>query len=43
MCIAVEPKFILKGICAVGIENTFLITSQGTEKLTICPDNMVVL
>jgi Xaa-Pro aminopeptidase len=43
MCIAVEPKFIIEGVGAVGIENTFLITSEGTEKLTICPDAIVIL
>jgi Xaa-Pro aminopeptidase len=32
--IAVEPKFVFPGQGAVGIENTFLVTAQGGEKLT---------
>ncbi|MDF2686975.1 MAG: peptidase [Clostridia bacterium] len=43
VCIAIEPKFIIEGVGAVGIENTYLITSKGTEKLTICSDEMVIL
>ena len=32
--IAVEPKFVIPGTGAVGIENTYLITSDGCECLT---------
>lgn len=34
MTIAVEPKFVIPGVGAVGIENTYLIASSGTENLT---------
>ena len=43
MVIAVEPKKGLEGIGLVGIENTFLVTDQGGEKLTIGEDEIVVL
>jgi len=32
--IAVEPKFVFPGQGAVGIENTFVVTASGGEKLT---------
>ncbi len=32
--IAIEPKFVFPGQGAVGIENTFVVTPQGGEKLT---------
>ncbi len=32
--IAVEPKFVIPGTGAVGIENTYLITTDGIENLT---------
>lgn len=32
--IAVEPKFVIPGTGAVGIENTYLITADGIENLT---------
>jgi Xaa-Pro aminopeptidase len=34
MTVAVEPKFVFAGRGAVGIENTFVVTAQGGEKLT---------
>lgn len=34
MTIAVEPKFVFPGLGAVGIENTFVVTPAGGEKLT---------
>jgi Xaa-Pro dipeptidase len=34
MTIAVEPKFVFPGQGAVGIENTFVVTAKGGEKLT---------
>ncbi len=39
--IAVEPKFVIPGTGAVGIENTYLITADGCENLTdFCEDVM---
>lgn len=40
MILAVEPKFIFPGEGAVGIENTFVITSEGLECLTKYPDGI---
>lgn len=34
MVIAFEPKFIVQGVGAVGVENTFLITENGPERIT---------
>lgn len=35
MVLALEPKFVLEGIGAVGIENTFIVTDKGLEKATV--------
>jgi len=34
MTVAIEPKFVFPGKGAVGIENTFVVTASGGEKLT---------
>ena len=40
--VAVEPKFVFPGVGAVGIENTFVVTVQGGEKLTAAlPDDLL--
>ncbi len=40
--VAVEPKFVFPGVGAVGIENTFVVTAQGGEKLTAAlPDEIL--
>ena len=43
MVIAVEPKKGLEGIGLVGVENTFLVTEQGGEKLTPGSDEITVV
>ena len=43
MTFALEPKFILPGIGAVGIENTFLVKRNGLEKLTLFPEDIINL
>ena len=43
MVIALEPKFVLPEIGAVGVENTFLVTADGMEKLTTCTEDIVRL
>lgn len=43
MTFAFEPKFVLQGIGAVGIENTFLVTDNGVEKLTRLDENIIKL
>ena len=40
---ALEPKFILPEIGAVGIENTFLVKRNGLEKLTLCSEDIINL
>ena len=43
MSFAFEPKFVLAGIGAVGIENTFLVTDSGVEKMTLLDENIIEL
>lgn len=43
MVFALEPKFVLPGTGAVGIENSFLVTETGVEKLTIFPEEIIPL
>ena len=43
MTYAFEPKFVLAGIGAVGIENTFLVTDSGVEKMTLLDENIIEL
>ena len=43
MAFAFEPKFILPGIGAVGVENTFIVTPSGVEKVTLCEESMLSL
>jgi len=35
--LAVEPKVFYPGLGGVGVENTYVITGNGCEKLTLCP------
>jgi Xaa-Pro aminopeptidase len=42
MVIAVEPKFTFPGEGVVGIENTYLITEDGFEKLTLSREGILV-
>ena len=41
--IAIEPKFVLPGIGAVGIENTYLVTPEGMKALTSAPEEIIHL
>lgn len=41
--IALEPKFVIPGVGAVGIENTYVITDSGIEKLTLHEEAIVAL
>ena len=43
MCIAVEPKFVIPGVGAVGVEDTFLVTSGGMEIITPCEQAVIEL
>ncbi len=41
--IAIEPKIILPGVGAVGVEDTFAVTETGLENLTPCDPQIVEL
>lgn len=43
MVIALEPKFVIPGLGIAGIENTWLVTDSGAEKITVLPDELVTL
>jgi Xaa-Pro aminopeptidase len=43
MVIAVEPKKGLEGIGLVGVENTFLVTAEGGDKMTLGADDMTIV
>jgi Xaa-Pro aminopeptidase len=43
MVVAYEPKFVLPETGAVGIENTYLVTASGIEKLTVFDENILPL
>jgi Xaa-Pro dipeptidase len=32
--VAIEPKLVFPGVGAVGVENTYLVTDVGPERLT---------
>lgn len=40
---ALEPKFVIPEVGAVGIENTYLVTETGVEKLTILEEDIINL
>ena len=40
MTIALEPKFVLPGVGAVGVENTYVVTPEGLKSLTIFPEEI---
>lgn len=39
--IAVEPKFVFPDLGPVGIENTYLVTEQGGERISVLSDQLV--
>ena len=41
--IAIEPKFVIPGVGAVGVENTYLVTDNGLECLTNFPEELADL
>jgi len=42
MVMAIEPKFVFPGVGGVGLENTFVLTKTGLEKLCTFPDNQII-
>jgi len=43
MVFALEPKFVIPNIGAVGIENSFVITESGIEQITLAPEKIIQL
>lgn len=43
MAIALEPKFVLPHIGAVGIENTYIVNENGLEKITLFEEALISL
>jgi Xaa-Pro aminopeptidase len=43
MTIALEPKFVIPGTGAVGVEDTLLVTANGMENLTPAPSDIITL
>lgn len=43
MVFALEPKIVLPGIGPVGIENSWAVTAESVEKLTLCGEEIVEL
>ncbi|WP_025321556.1 M24 family metallopeptidase [Deferrisoma camini] len=37
MVFALEPKFVIPGVGAVGVEDTFRVTATGVERITLSP------
>lgn len=43
MVFALEPKIVLPGVGPLGIENSWAVTPEGIEKLTICNEEIIEL
>ena len=43
MVFALEPKFVLPGLGAVGIEDTWVVTGDGVARLTLAPQELVIV
>lgn len=41
--IALEPKFVIPGVGAVGIENTYIVGAHSTECITCAPEQIISL
>lgn len=40
MTIALEPKFVIPSVGAVGVENTYVVTPEGLKPLTVFPEEI---
>ena len=38
---ALEPKIVLPGVGPLGIENSWVVTADGVEKLTLCKEEII--
>ena len=43
MVFALEPKIVIPGVGPVGIENSWVVTNEGIEKLTNCNEGIIKL
>jgi Xaa-Pro aminopeptidase len=43
MVLALEPKFVIEGIGAVGIENTFIVGKKHGEKISLLEEEIIDL
>ena len=43
MVFALEPKYVIPDVGAVGIENSFLVTDNGLEKITQFEEEIIKL
>ncbi|MDR3142676.1 MAG: Xaa-Pro peptidase family protein [Tannerellaceae bacterium] len=43
MVFALEPKFVIPGVGAVGVENSYVVTASGLEKLTLAEETIIQL
>lgn len=43
MVFALEPKIVIPGVGPVGIENSWVVTKEGVEKLTNCAEEIIEL
>ena len=43
MTFAFEPKFIMPGHGIAGLENTYLVTSEGLESLNTATEELVII
>ncbi|MDE6513124.1 MAG: M24 family metallopeptidase, partial [Muribaculaceae bacterium] len=41
--IAIEPKFVIPGFGAIGIENTYVVTPDGMRRITPAPEEIIPL
>jgi Xaa-Pro aminopeptidase len=43
MTIAIEPKFVIPQVGAVGVENTYVVRENGLECITVFPEEIAEL
>ncbi|MDE5773778.1 MAG: Xaa-Pro peptidase family protein, partial [Muribaculaceae bacterium] len=43
MTLALEPKFVIPGVGAVGVENTYRVTDEGLKCMTLCDEEIKCL
>ena len=43
MVFALEPKIVIPGVGPVGVENSWVVTAEGVEKITNAPESIIDL